>query len=313
MPFNTMLSLSASLFMTRRNRSPSSIPIMSTSVHDSMPLLQPKKEPANTSRDQPVPLGTRENVYGRTKIVDSRRESFAVRKDRPVANSLPSSIQAPYKRVWTLAITAPEGERLTVGTTSFDSLATYSLHLDISMRPSVGSATLLAAIHVNLTPSTLWPPMIKLTWIWTRAFKPLSRCIKCRHSRRFRRFSGLTDGGKSRNRCIKEGRTTQLLEGILSLYTSTQTSINILWNRDLNEYPETLAQILSTFIATANAAIVPFIELLTDWIRSDDPLESKNSIRIRQFTTIGLETPSWIHGLNWIRGSNINPFGSDPS
>ncbi|KAG9065046.1 OPT super [Linnemannia hyalina] len=64
---------------------------------------------------------------------------------------------------------------------------------------------------------------------------------------------------KSRNRCTKEGRATQGLEGILSLYTGTKTSIKILWNRDLNEYLETLAQILSTYIATANAAVVPFV------------------------------------------------------
>ncbi|KAG0252153.1 hypothetical protein BGZ95_006707, partial [Linnemannia exigua] len=55
-------------------------------------------------------------VYGRMKIMDSHRDSFAVRKDRPVANSLPPPIQTPYKRVWPLTIMAPEGERLTIGT-----------------------------------------------------------------------------------------------------------------------------------------------------------------------------------------------------
>jgi DNA-directed RNA polymerase subunit N (RpoN/RPB10) len=46
-------------------------------------------------------------------------------------------------------------------------------------------------------------------------------------------------------------------------------------------------------------------------IRSDNPLGSKNSIRIRRIALVGLETPRWIRGLKWIRGSNINPFGSD--
>ncbi|KAK3809694.1 MAG: hypothetical protein JOS17DRAFT_764856 [Linnemannia elongata] len=57
---------------------------------------------------------------------------------RPVANSPPPSFQTPHKRVWPLMIMAPEGERLTIGTTSFDPLATSSLCLDISMKPSIG-------------------------------------------------------------------------------------------------------------------------------------------------------------------------------
>ncbi|KAF9986451.1 hypothetical protein BGZ75_001800 [Mortierella antarctica] len=50
-------------------------------------------------------------------------------------------MKIPYKSVWPLTIMAPEGERLVIGTSSFDALVTSSLRLDTKMKPSVGGIT----------------------------------------------------------------------------------------------------------------------------------------------------------------------------
>ncbi|KAK5797110.1 hypothetical protein F5H01DRAFT_385294 [Linnemannia elongata] len=80
-------------------------------------------------------------TYGRTKLVDAHREPFVVRKGQPVANSLPPSIKTPYKNVWPTTVPAQDGERLIIGTLSFDALITSSLRLDTRMSASVGCST----------------------------------------------------------------------------------------------------------------------------------------------------------------------------
>ncbi|KAG0043229.1 hypothetical protein BGZ89_006530, partial [Linnemannia elongata] len=80
-------------------------------------------------------------VYGRTRLVDAHREPFIVRKGQPVANSLPPSIKTPYKNVWPTTVSALDGERLIIGTLSFDALVTSSLRLDTRMNANVGCAT----------------------------------------------------------------------------------------------------------------------------------------------------------------------------
>ncbi|KAF9949415.1 hypothetical protein BGZ70_001796 [Mortierella alpina] len=94
----------------------------------------------NNCNGQAVIANTIE-VYGRTKLVDAHREPFVVRKDKPVATSLPPSFKTPYSNVWPVTIMSPEGERLVLGTSSFDALVTSSLRLDAHMRPSVGGTT----------------------------------------------------------------------------------------------------------------------------------------------------------------------------
>ncbi|KAG0307839.1 hypothetical protein BGZ99_001352 [Dissophora globulifera] len=94
-------------------------------------------------------------VYGRTRMVDAHREPFTVRKGHPVTNSLPPSMNIPYKDVWPTTISAPEGERLVIGTGSFDALITSSLRLDSRIEACVGGITtsfsLPNAEHSKLT------------------------------------------------------------------------------------------------------------------------------------------------------------------
>ncbi|CAO3566087.1 unnamed protein product [Mortierella alpina] len=91
----------------------------------------------NTSNNQAILANTVE-VYGRTRMVDAHREPFIVRKGCPVANSLPPSVNTSYKEVWPLTVVAPEGERLVIGTGTFDDLITSSLRLDDKVEASVG-------------------------------------------------------------------------------------------------------------------------------------------------------------------------------
>ncbi|KAK3834550.1 MAG: hypothetical protein J3R72DRAFT_452106 [Linnemannia gamsii] len=106
----------------------------------------------NTKSCQAVMANTIE-VYGRTKMVDVHRESFVVRKGQPVATSLPPSMRTPYLNVWPKTLSSPEGERLVIGTRSFNALVTSSLRLDTKMEASVGGTTLsflLSSTHDSL-------------------------------------------------------------------------------------------------------------------------------------------------------------------
>ncbi|KAH7044401.1 hypothetical protein BKA57DRAFT_469559 [Linnemannia elongata] len=94
----------------------------------------------NNQNGQVIIVNTVE-TYGRTKLVDAHREPFVVRKGQPVANSLPPSIKTPYKNVWPTTVPAQDGERLIIGTLSFDALITSSLRLDTRMSASVGCST----------------------------------------------------------------------------------------------------------------------------------------------------------------------------
>ncbi|KAF9118992.1 hypothetical protein BGX30_004161, partial [Mortierella sp. GBA39] len=94
----------------------------------------------NNENGQAIIVNTIE-LYGRTRLVDAHREPFVVRKGHPTANSLPPSIKTPYKHVWPTTVLAQDGERLIIGTSSFDALVTSSLRLDTRISASVGCAT----------------------------------------------------------------------------------------------------------------------------------------------------------------------------
>ena len=83
----------------------------------------------NTNNGQAIMANTVE-TYGRTRPVDAHREPFAVKKGMPIPTSLPPSTNTRYKDVWPLTIAASEGERLVIGTQSFNALITSSLRLD---------------------------------------------------------------------------------------------------------------------------------------------------------------------------------------
>ncbi|KAK3834920.1 MAG: hypothetical protein JOS17DRAFT_666477, partial [Linnemannia elongata] len=78
-------------------------------------------------------------VYSRTKMVDVHWELFFVRKGQPVMTSLPLSMRTPYSHneVWTDTemqhLSSSEGDRLIIGTSSFNTLVTSSLPLDTKM------------------------------------------------------------------------------------------------------------------------------------------------------------------------------------
>ncbi|KAF9273476.1 hypothetical protein BGZ68_001486 [Mortierella alpina] len=91
----------------------------------------------NKRNNQAIIANTVE-VYGRTRMVDAHREPFVVRKGRPVANSLPPSVNITYKDVWPVTVMAPEGERLIIGTGTHIS---SSVRLDVKMEASVGGTT----------------------------------------------------------------------------------------------------------------------------------------------------------------------------
>ncbi|KAG0254088.1 hypothetical protein BGZ95_006138, partial [Linnemannia exigua] len=268
-------------------------------------------------------------VYGRTRLVDAHREPFVVRKGLPVANSLPPSIKMPYKNVWPTTVSAQDGERLVIGTLSFDALITSSLRLDTRMNISVGCATpsflLSSTSHSLATKIFLDQESLddglqlakgKDTWsvsssnlMWQlrqtktkfhdpstyylcRASSPFANKHPCQPytiftlvafdhahngdgsilSRLFHALASrvIRDAREAvidkqtveelRNQCIDQTKASKGLDGILTLFSDTQTSIKILGNLPLNNTLQVLAPLLSTYITKANASVMAFVE-----------------------------------------------------
>ncbi|KAI8594883.1 hypothetical protein EDD21DRAFT_392661 [Dissophora ornata] len=101
----------------------------------------------NGMNGQAVIVNTVE-VYGRPRQVDSHREHAVLKKQTAVTTSLPPPVGTRYTDVWPLTISALDGERLVIGTQSFNALVTSSLRLDVEEPPSLGGATM------NFTLST---------------------------------------------------------------------------------------------------------------------------------------------------------------
>ncbi|KAF8920907.1 hypothetical protein BGZ58_004266, partial [Dissophora ornata] len=95
----------------------------------------------NTTNGHAVLANTVE-VYGRTVMVDAHCEPFGLRKGVAIRTSLPIPSAAYYKDVWpSTMFSATEGERLVIGTQSFDALVTSSIRLDVCDQGSVGATT----------------------------------------------------------------------------------------------------------------------------------------------------------------------------
>ncbi|KAG0282240.1 hypothetical protein BGZ96_000713 [Linnemannia gamsii] len=268
-------------------------------------------------------------VYGRTRLVDAHREPFVVRKGQPVANSLPPSIKTPYKNVWPTTVSAQDGERLIIGTLSFDALITSSLRLDTRMNTSVGCATpsflLSSTSHSLATKIFLDQESLddglqlakgKDTWsvsssnlMWQlrqtktkfhdpstyylcRASSPFANKHPCHPytiftlvafdqahngdgsvlSRLFHTLASrvIRDAREAvidkqtveelRNQCVDQTNASKGLDGILTLFSGTQTSIKILGNLPLNNTLQVLAPLMSTYITKANASVMAFVE-----------------------------------------------------
>jgi hypothetical protein len=267
-------------------------------------------------------------VYGRTRLVGAHREPFIVRKGQPVANSLPPSIKTSYKNGWPTTVSAQDGERLIIGTLSFDALVTSSLRLDTRMNASVGCATpsfllpstshsLAAKIFLDqeslddglqLANEDTWSVsnsnlMWQLrqtktnfhdpyTYYLCRASSPFANKYPCQPYTIFtlvafdqahngdgsvlsRLFHTLTrrvlrDAREAvidkqtveglRNQCIDQTNASKGLDGILTLFFGTQTSIKILDNLPLNNTLQVLAPLMSTYITKANASVMAFVE-----------------------------------------------------
>lgn len=65
---------------------------------------------------------------------------------------------------------------------------------------------------------------------------------------------------KLRQRCSDKGHIAKEFDNILAVYPANEPSITILGNRQLDTHLEKLAQLLSTYIATANKSIQSFTE-----------------------------------------------------
>lgn len=95
----------------------------------------------NCNNGQAVIANTIE-IYGRTRGVDTHRESFCVRKGVAIPTSLPPSTKTRYTDVWPMTISAQDGARLVIGTQPSNALVTSSLRLDLPEQASVGGTTL---------------------------------------------------------------------------------------------------------------------------------------------------------------------------
>ncbi|KAF9995673.1 hypothetical protein BGZ79_010608 [Entomortierella chlamydospora] len=80
--------------------------------------------------------------YGRKKMIDAHHEPFLIKKGVATMTSLPPSEETRYRNVWPLTMNSADGEKMVVGTKSFNGLVTSSLRLDKVDSPSLGGTTL---------------------------------------------------------------------------------------------------------------------------------------------------------------------------
>lgn len=79
-------------------------------------------------------------IYGRRRTLDSHRENSKVKMGMPSTSLLPPS-NSRYPAVWPVSIRDTDGNKLIIGTKTFDVLVTSSLRLDCSMDPEIGPNT----------------------------------------------------------------------------------------------------------------------------------------------------------------------------
>ncbi|CAO3565325.1 unnamed protein product [Mortierella alpina] len=282
----------------------------------------------NTRNGEAVMINTVE-VYGRKITVDAHRERFSVKKGAVSRSSLPPpSPMTRYPLVWPLTIADTEGEKLLLGTHSFNALVTSSLRLDSSCPASVGGSTssfkLRDPQESKATRIFLDKESVEKAFALARdratsyvsAFNKFEQLRQLRSkfhdgsTYRLCRASGfmtqshtcmpytvftLADFDQSQSvegraasslfQAIATGVLTQGLEACLELATvltlrsqcsdqgsigrifdkivesfSSQKAIAVIGNTALNAELEGLAQILSSYISTANKSVASFVQ-----------------------------------------------------
>ncbi|KAF9958060.1 hypothetical protein BGZ72_000925 [Mortierella alpina] len=282
----------------------------------------------NTRNNQAVINNTVE-VYGRKVSVDSHRERFSSKKGVVSNSSLPpSSFKTRYTLVWPLTIAGPDGEKLLLGTHSFNALITSSLRLDSRHPASVGGATSSfqlresqdsAATRIFLDKEaverafaiakdrrasyiSVFNKLDQLRQLRSK-FHDGSTYRLCRASgfltlhhtcnpytvftladydqsqstegraasSLFQKIAGgvLIQGSEStlhldtvtalRSQCSELGNVGKALDKVISCFSSGQKEIPVIGNTALNAELEGLAQILSSYICTANKTVVDYV------------------------------------------------------
>ncbi|CEJ05243.1 hypothetical protein RMCBS344292_19188 [Rhizopus microsporus] len=88
-------------------------------------------------------------VYARTKSLDSHRESFKIKKGMLPISSLPPQ-NSEYQNVHVACMNDQDGVKLVIGTKAFNGLITSSLRLDSVVKPDIGPST----THFTVYPSS---------------------------------------------------------------------------------------------------------------------------------------------------------------
>ncbi|SAL97735.1 hypothetical protein [Absidia glauca] len=79
-------------------------------------------------------------IYGRTRSVDSHRQSFKARRGASMRNSYPPE-STTYCNIWPTTINDSDGNKLMIGSKTFNILVTSSMRLDKRCDPELGPTT----------------------------------------------------------------------------------------------------------------------------------------------------------------------------
>ncbi|KAG0247272.1 hypothetical protein BG011_001758 [Mortierella polycephala] len=282
----------------------------------------------NTRNGQAVINNTVE-VYGRTRTVDAHRERFFVKDGVASRTSLPPATKVRYRDVWPLTLPDTEGERLLLGTQSFNALVTSSLRLDLKAPASIGAHTssfrLLnsedsAATHIYLDKESVTVGLSiarnkdayfisarnklqQLRQLGSKFYDSstyrlcrASGYLTLRHAcnpytvftlANFNQSSSkdgqaastlfqdiaeavLSLGSKAvlrrdalfrlRAQCLADGNVGMTLDKIIASSPADQEFIPVIGNVILNAELEGLAQVLSSYISTANKSVGAFVQ-----------------------------------------------------
>lgn len=268
-------------------------------------------------------------VYGRKKSVDAHRERFSVKKGVATQTSLPPARETRYKDIWPLTIPDADGERLLLGTHSFNALVTSSLRLDLNEPGSIGGRTssfrLLtsedsAATRIYLDKESITAG-IKISKNKDACFISVRNKLEQLRQLRSKFYDGSTyrlcrasgyltlrhtcnpytvftladfdqssskDGQAAstlfqdiakavlshgsnavlrrdallrlRSQCLPDGNVGKILDKIIASFPADQEPVPVIGNIVLNAELEGLAQILSSYISTANKSVAAFVQ-----------------------------------------------------
>ncbi|CEP09964.1 hypothetical protein [Parasitella parasitica] len=235
-------------------------------------------------------------AYGRTKYVDSHKETFGRLKNTVFKSSLTPPFETPYTDVWPISLAQADGKKLLIGTQVANMLITSSIRLDTSMKPCIGSSNvsfqlnsaadslcvkiyldsvcLEEALAISKSTNTFRTSSFDIIYQLRQIRRPITRAHVCQPYTIFTLAD--YDRGKSPGAILTveelaslaTGRIKELLLAICRLFPSAEEDMAIINNTKLSDYLSTIANLLMPSIAAVNETVALQVSRIFDTVLS---------------------------------------------